>query len=233
MYAWRARLALAGAVLFVVGTSLTGAAAPTGAIPPLSTAPVVKADFPPTRQIATIMAGQGTWRRSFSSANYVPLGHNPEGCSSEQAFPRAELWRDGQYTGRLRAHPKLLGWVTISIFHFADPVAAATDFAHLGTWVSSCPQSREWYCEDCDGLTDYTRTRPAALNFAGGAVTWKENHFTLLPAGGRAIAQLTGSSVIVVWAGHSPNDVSNKTPKAPSLTRVKNLARAAVAVALD
>lgn len=228
MLARTIRASLVGALLVAMI-----AAAPSVAMPPLATAAVVKADFPTARAVAKTMSGRGKWVRNLSPANFVPLGHNPQGCSSEQAFPHAQAWRYGYYMGKLNGRPKEHGWVTVSVFHFADPVAAATDFAGLGAWVGACPQVREWYCEQCDGLTDYTRSQLAPLAFAGGALTWNEIHGSEVLSGGRAIAQLVGSTVLVVWAGYANFDVSNKVPKPPSLTRTKSLARTTIAVSLN
>lgn len=192
-------------------------------------AAVTRSDFLKKAVVKEKMDGSGRWYRYIDSSYTPPLGSEPAGCSSDRPISRARHTKVGHYWGPVAAPATYYGTVNVTVSEFGNKRAAKRAIRKLDRWVSDCPTTVEWYCEDCDGIAEIHRSAAKPRKVGVQSFTWNERTISMGLGNARMIAARRGRTVVIVDAGHQEDPITTTTPVAPSWRTTVALARRSLA----
>lgn len=209
-------------LLVLVGMALVLAAAQP------ARADIRGGDFPRASQVKASMHGKGAWERALGDPDFKALGAKPAACRSDRPFRAAKEFRNAYYYGAVKGTKKYHGIAELTTYRFGSTKAARQAMTRLDKFLTACPTSVEWVCQDCDGVWTYHRAPAVHRPLGDQSVTWNERKVGMGVAKGHAIAARTGRIVVVTVVSHQTDPDRMKTPRAPTWKRTMSVARKAL-----
>lgn len=191
-------------------------------------------EFLTKAQVKSALSGVGTWDVATQAGSERPMGTSPGRCRSDLALGRAEEIRSANYWGPLPGPtPYVSASVVVELYKFGSRGEARAAVRKVSRWVPACPETLEWYCQNCDGSQEFYRSPAKRRRVGAQSYTWNERtaYFHGM-ANGRAIAARSGRIVVITRASHATDaDGSGAPPAPPTWRAAVTLARQALAEA--
>ena len=195
-------------------------------------ATIASSDFPPKVAVKERMDGIDRW---YVAGGGRPIGASPADCRSDrQMLDPAERRLRGYY-GALRGRPEsVLGEVTVEVYRYASSPAAAAAVRNNGTYPDRCPRVREWYCNECDGVSTIWRERVTMPRVGVQSVAWRFRGVDNFKHNGYTVVARRGATVVRVSTGraHMPDNGPDTYPQLVSKDRAEGITRLALRAAL-
>lgn len=187
-------------VVAILLTALVVALGLMGTTAAPAQAAITDSDFPKKQQVKVLLKGKAPWTRHLASGR--PLGATPVACRSDLPYGGAVEYRSAWYYGGLARTSKYTGHAEIQIYRFTSTKDARAAMKRVKAFVTGCPTTTEWVCEQCDGIAKIQR-HPSAKHAVGKqSYSWTERRLGMGAERARIIAARTGRTVVVTTAAH-------------------------------
>lgn len=190
-------------------------------------AAIPTSDFPTVKQAKSAMNGTGQWGRWVLDRNEgAPIGAKPSRCRSDLPFRAADEFRTAVYFGPVAGQSDFGGTVHDTVYHFASTKKAKHAMAGVTDFLTACPRSVEWVCEQCDGIWTAKRTVLSVPTIGAQSIAWNEKRSGMGLGNGRAIASRRKDTITVTFVMHGTSpEIVDEYPPRPTVDQAVQVAR--------